>query len=91
MSIVIAVLTGAGVAAGVALAVAVVVAMAAGGRAAGAGRAGDRLLVAPRGAGFGTATRMVVEATREEAAGHAAVVHLDEHRAARSARRHHAA
>ncbi|WP_432492373.1 hypothetical protein [Kineococcus gypseus] len=47
------------------------------GGVAGAGRDED-LLVAPRGTGFGGATRLVLEAGR---AGRAPVVHLDAHRA----------
>lgn len=68
----------------------VVVATALGGRAARAGREDAHLLVAPRGAGFGEASRLVVAAGRAERAAHAQVVDLDEHRA-RRARGHRAA
>jgi hypothetical protein len=69
----------------------VLVVMAAAGRAAREGRGDGLLLVAPRGAEFGDATRIVLRAAREEAAPHADVVHLDEHRARRADSSHEAA
>ena len=81
---------------GALVAVVVLGAVAAGGRVAAAGRAGGELLVAPRGAGFGEASRLVVAATRAERTGPAAVVpsgvvQLHEHRARRHLRRTRAA
>lgn len=79
MGVVVGVLVGLGVL----VAVAVVAALAVSGRVAAAGRGGGALLVAPRGAGFGVATRLVADATAERA-GRAEVVHLHEHRARRA-------
>ncbi|WP_432544986.1 hypothetical protein [Kineococcus sp. SYSU DK002] len=68
---------------------------AAGGRAAREGRGDEHLLVAPRGARFGDATDLVLDAARAEAARaageHAQVVDLHEHRARRDAPAGHAA
>ncbi|WP_432510002.1 hypothetical protein [Kineococcus sp. SYSU DK001] len=64
---------------------------AAGGRAAREGRGDGQLLVAPRGARFGEATDLVLAAARAEAAQHAPVVDLHEHRARRGASAGHAA
>lgn len=75
----------------VVLGAAVLVAMAGAGRAAREGRGDGLLLVAPRGAEFGDATRIVLRAAREEAGPHAEVVHLDEHRARRTDSSHEAA
>jgi hypothetical protein len=69
----------------------VLIAMAASGRAAREGRVDGQLLVAPRGAEFGEATRMVLAAARSEAAPQARVVHLHEHRARRTGTSHEAA
>ena len=69
----------------------VLVAMAGAGRAAREGRGEGRLLVAPRGAGFGDATRLVLEAARAERWPGAEVVHLHEHRSRRSGSTHEAA
>ncbi|WP_432482874.1 hypothetical protein [Kineococcus esterisolvens] len=54
------------------------------GCAAEEGRRDGRLLVAPRGAAFGEASRLAVEAERAEQASRARVVHLDERRARRA-------
>lgn len=75
----------------VVLGTSVLVAMATAGRAAREGRGDGQLLVAPRGAEFGDATRMVLRAARDEAGSHAEVVHLDEHRARRRSSSHEAA
>lgn len=70
----------------------VLIAMAAAGRAAREGRGDGQLLVAPRGAGFGEATRLVVDAARAEASSDVAqVVHLHEHRSRRPGSAHEAA
>ncbi|MBB2901221.1 hypothetical protein FHR75_002009 [Kineococcus radiotolerans] len=66
----------------VVLGTAVLAAMAAAGRAAREGRGDGQLLVAPRGARFGDATRAVREAAARRAPG-AEVVHLHEHRTRR--------
>lgn len=79
MGIVISILVGSVVLVGTS----VLLAMAAAGRAAREGRGDGLLLVAPRGAEFGEATRMVLDAARAEAAPQAEVVHLHEHRARR--------
>lgn len=83
MGVVVGVLVGSGVL----VAVAVLGAMAASGRVAAAGREGGALLVAPRGAGFGEASRLVLDADRAARAGTglAEVVHLHEHRGRRGA------
>ena len=67
------------------LGVVVLTAMAAAGRAAREGRGDGRLLVAPRGAQFGDATRMVLEAARAERSPGAEVVPLHRHRTRRAA------
>jgi hypothetical protein len=67
----------------------VLVAMAVAGRAAREGRGDGQLLVAPRGAEYGEATRMVLGAAR--AGDLAEVVHLHEHRARRPGSTHEAA
>jgi len=69
----------------------VLIAMAVSGRAAREGRGDGQLLVAPRGAEFGEATRMVLHSAREEPATHAEVVHLDERRARSHGSTHEAA
>jgi hypothetical protein len=67
--------------------VAVLIVMAFGDRAAREGRGDERmsenLLVAPRGARYGDATRLVLEAAEREQEQHAEVVHLHERRARR--------
>jgi hypothetical protein len=65
----------------------VLIAMAASGRAAREGRGDGQLLVAPRGAEFGDATRIVLGAARDGARPRAEIVHLHEHRAGRAGRR----
>ncbi|NAZ86685.1 hypothetical protein [Kineococcus indalonis] len=80
MDVLVGVLAVAGTAGGIGA----VLAAAFGGSAARAGRRDAHLLVAPRGAGYGEAGRLVVEAARAERDAHAAVVHLDERRARRA-------
>ncbi|WP_432562539.1 hypothetical protein [Kineococcus sp. SYSU DK003] len=60
--------------------VVVLAAMAAAGGAARGGRSGDQLLVAPRGARYGDATRVVLSAARAQQEQEARVVHLHERR-----------
>ncbi|WP_432537778.1 hypothetical protein [Kineococcus arenarius] len=81
------VLTGVLVVLGALAGAGVLLAAALAGRAAEEGRRDGRLLVAPRGAGYGEASRLAVRAER---AAHAEVVQLDEHRARRG-RTHRAA
>ncbi len=88
--VVVDVLTGVLVVLGAPAGAGVLLATALAGRAAEEGRRDGRLLVAPRGAGYGEASRLAVRAERAERAAHAEVVHLDEHRARRG-RTHRAA
>ncbi|WP_337063291.1 hypothetical protein [Kineococcus sp. G2] len=81
------VLTGVLVVVGALAGIGVLLAAALAGRAAEEGRRDGRLLVAPRGAGFGEASRLAVEADRAERASRAPVVHLDEHRTRRAGAR----